>query len=344
MYPHEKFVGKTPRTIKNHMISLLRHGNSIRNIAAQTGASKSLVAKVRKEHTSTLSFKRDGRPRTLTARQKRQIARLASSGKFLTAVDIKKHLQSSELASISPNTVRRSLRRSGLRARIRRRAPLLRPIHRQKRLDFCNKYKNWTTEDWRRVIWSDETKINLFGSSVRSYCWRIPGAPSEDHHFRPTVKYGGGSIFLWGCMTAKGVGFMAKIMGGLDSRLYTEILQGELLETLEWYGMKKDQIIFQHDNDPKHTAIRPKEWLSKSGLEVLDWPSQSPDLNPMEHLWAELKKRVENRQKPPTTLIELWEAIEEEWNDIPRDFCSTLIDTMPARIQDVLKAKGGNTC
>jgi transposase len=335
---------KTSRTIRNHIISLLRSQNSIRNIADKVGVSKSLVAKIRKQYMSTLFTNGGGRPKSLTFRHERQIAHLTSSGKILTAVDIQKHLQSSKLASTSTGTIRNSLKRMGLRARVRRRAPLLRPIHRRKRLDFCNKYKNWTMEDWRRVIWSDETKVNLFGSDGKSYCWRIPGAPTKDHHFQPTIKHGGGSIFLWGCMTSNGVGFMAKINNGLDSKLYTEILQGELLESLKWYGMKMDEIIFQHDNDPKHTAFCTKKWLARSGLRVLDWPSQSPDLNPIEHLWAELKKRVRNRQKPPTTLNELWEAVEEEWNDIPRDFCLKLIDTMPARIRDVLKAKGGNTC
>jgi DDE superfamily endonuclease len=198
-------------------------------------------------------------------------------------------------------------------------------------------------EDWRRVVWSDETKINMFGSDGRYYCWRKPGGPVLDHHFKPTVKHGGGALFLWGCMTVKGVGFMAKIDNGLDAQLYVKILNEELIQTFDWYGLEKDQIVFQHDNDPKHTAKITKEWLSRSGLNVLDWPPQSPDLNPIEHLWAELKKRLRNREKLPTNKSDFWEAVEEEWEGIPADFCLKLIDTMSDRIADVLKAKGGHT-
>jgi transposase len=329
--------------VRERVLSLLRSGISTRNVARQAGASQSSVSRIRRQYMPALPPNKAGRPKALTPRQAREIARLASSGKALTAVEIQRHLQISELATVSFGIVRDSLRRSGLRARVRRRAPLLRPVHRRKRLTFAKKYRDWTREDWRRVIWSDETKINLLGSDGRSYCWRAPGGPTLAHHFQPTLKHGSGSIFLWGCMTAKGVGFMAKIDGGLDAHMYTQILAGEMLQTLEWYGMERDEITFQHDNDPKHTAIRTKIWLLESGLRVLDWPAQSPDLNPIEHLWAELKKRVRNRERPPTTLEELWNAIEEEWEGIPPDFCLKLIDTMPARISDVLKTKGGNT-
>ena len=72
-------------------------------------------------------------------------------------------------------------------------------------------------------------------------------------------------------------------------------------------------------------------------------PSQSPDINPMEHLWSELDRRVRTRKKLPSSKQELWEALEEEWDNIEPEFCQKLIDTMPRRITDVLKSKGGHT-
>jgi transposase len=284
-----------------------------------------------------------GRSRKLSSRQESAITRFVTSGKLVTAVDARNYLENADLAIVSSCTVRRVLHRSGLKAQIRRKKPLLTPRHRRLRLDFAKKYKSWNMDDWKRVIWSDETKMNLFGFDGRQYCWKKPGGPSRDHHFAPTVKHGGGAIFLWGCMTWRGIGYLSKIDNGLDAALYTTILGGELMSTLNWYGLEKADVVFQHDNDPKHTAKKTQEWLSRSGFSVLDWPPQSPDLNPIEHLWGELKRRVRKRRKLPSSLPELWDVVQEEWELIPTDFCQKLISSMPSRVEDVIRAKGSHT-
>jgi hypothetical protein len=145
------------------------------------------------------------------------------------------------------------------------------------------------------------------------------------------------------CMTSKGIGYLAKIDNGLDAELYTKILSHELMWTLNWYGLEKEDIIFQHDNDPKHTAKKTRECLERQELVILDWPSQSPDLNPMEHIWVELKKRIEKRKNQHKNIQELWDMVQEEWENIGMDTCINLIKSMPQRIAQVIKAKGGHT-
>ena len=148
---------------------------------------------------------------------------------------------------------------------------------------------------------------------------------------------------VWGSMTSKGVGYLTKIDGGLDAQLFCNILQDELFQTLDYYGLDRSDIVFQHDNDPKHTAKITKEFLQNSGIEILDWPPQSPDLNPIEHFWGILKDKLTSHEKQASSVHELWEHVQEDWEKITAQECKNLIYSMPRHIEAVIKAKGGPT-
>ena len=101
--------------------------------------------------------------------------------------------------------------------------------------------------------------------------------------------------------------------------------------------------MFQHDNDPKHTAKCTTNFLLNAGIEVLDWPPQSPDLNPIEHMWEWFKRKLSDYSNPPSSIHQLWLHIEDVWNTITKEECLRLIDSMPRRIEMVLRTKGGHT-
>ena len=139
------------------------------------------------------------------------------------------------------------------------------------------------------------------------------------------------------------MGYATRIDGKMDGELYTQILGDELMQMLEYYGYDGENIIFQQDNDPKHTSKVAKKWFSDNNIQVLKWPAQSPDLNPIEYLWTHLKKCLQTYEELPKSVHELWERVEKEWEAIPIEECRKLIESMPRRIAAVLRAKGGYT-
>ena len=165
----------------------------------------------------------------------------------------------------------------------------------------------------------------------------------EDAQIQPTKKYGGGKVMIWSCMTYEGLGFTCRIDGNLDGELYTDILRDELMKTIKYYHLDEGEVIFQQDNDPKHTSRVAKEALNDLDLNVMEWPSQSPDLNPMEHMWNHLKTELRSSNQAFATADELWDGIQEVMKQEYKDMCRNLISSMSSRIQAVINAKGGHT-
>ncbi len=234
-------------------------------------------------------------------------------------------------------TISNTLCRQGLKSCRARRDLLLKPVNVQARLKFAREHLDDPEEDWENVIWSDETKIELFGKNSTCRVWRRKNAELHPKNTIPTVKHGGGNIMLWGCFSAKGPGRLICVKERMNGAMYREILSENLLPSARALKMKRGWV-FQHDNDPKHTARATKEWLRKKHFKVLEWPSQSPDLNPIENLWRELKVRVAQWQ--PQNITALEEICMEEWAKIPATVCENLVKTYRKRLTSVIANKG----
>jgi hypothetical protein len=123
-------------------------------------------------------------------------------------------------------------------------------------LEFAESHQNWAVDDWKRVIWSDETKINWLGSDGGIWVWKKAVEGLSDRLVDGTVKFGGGNLLMWGCMGWEGVGFACRIDGRMDADLYVKILEDDLQNNLEYWGKTPQNIDFWQGNDPKHTSKR----------------------------------------------------------------------------------------
>jgi transposase len=334
---------RIPDSIKMEVIAKLNANLTEREIVKELKVSKGYVAKVAKEISHT-SANRAGRKPILSGTTKRHIVLKFKTGGYATATAAAKAIAPVVKTKVSPETVRNALREASFNSKRKPKALPLNAQRKKARLQFARKYKDWTVHDWQRVIYSDETKINRFGSDGKQWTWVQEGTALQDHNVNQVYKHGGGSIFLWGCITAEGPGNLVKIDGGLDSALYCQILAEDLLGTLAYYQISKDRIYLLHDNDPKHRSRMTQEWLKRNEVKVIDWPAYSPDLNPIENMWYFVKCELAKYDEPPKGMLELWERVEHIWNNkIDKDMCLRYINSMPERIQAVIKAKGGET-
>ena len=123
----------------------------------------------------------------------------------------------------------------------------------------------------------------------------------------------------------------------MDRFYYHDILEQHLLPSIKKFKFGKE-FVFMHDNHPKHTSGLIKDWLKEKKIQTLPWPSFSPDLNPVEHLWDELEHRVKKYQ--PKNAQQLKDLLQDEWKNIEHCVLEKLVDSVSSRVRECIKANG----
>ena len=325
--------------VKWQVVGMHKTGMSYRQIASALNVSKTCVENTVKRYAesgSVLEAPRSGRPRKTSPRQDRKLLNLSRRNRNASASDLlTKMNQDGDNVNISVSTVSSRLRDQGMHSYFALRKPLLNSLAQKRRKIWCRERRNWLKEAWRRVIFSDECRFEIFPRR------KIRVRRTKTEKFlpacvAPAVQMGGEALMVWGCITSEGPGELYFVDGTVNSTTYCQILEETMLPSAA--RLLGENFIFQQDNAPCHKSRQTMAWLADHDVEVLPWPARSPDLNPIENIWNTMAMRLAKHK--PSNKTELRFLVANIWRQISKEECCKLIDSMPKRVDACRKAKG----
>jgi transposase len=313
--------------------TLHKDGLSNRAIAKKVHKASSVVDYYIKYTKNRTVKKKPGRKPIVTNRLTRTVLREASlTGASTTSIKRKLGL------SLSKSTVFRIIRDCPhLKCAKRKKKPPISEDNKARRLVWARDRMHWT-EQWKKIIWTDEKKFNSDGPDGYGYYW---------HDIRKEEEYlsrryqGGPSVMVWTGFGTVGKCNIAILTRKVNALKYQEALEHHFLPFRN--NLNGKEVVFQQDNAPIHTANSTKQWLTDHHIVQLPWPAYSPDLNPMENVWGILVRHVYADGKQYNSQQELKTAIIEAWNQVTMEKLNHFVDSMPERIFNVIQHNGSST-
>ncbi|GFT00005.1 transposable element Tcb2 transposase [Trichonephila clavipes] len=193
--------------------------------------------------------------------------------------------------------------------------------------------------EWGRVLFTDESRFSLSSDSHRILIWRERGSRNHPSNIIERDRYGCRGVLVWGdIMLGSRTDHHIFDAGSVNGTRYcNEIL---LPYVRLFRGAMGLQFLFMDDNAPCHRTVAAEQLLESENIERMDWPARSPDLNPIEHVWDFLGRRLAARTLPPVTIRELRLALQDEWAAMPQQLIDTLILSMGRRCETCLAVRG----
>ena len=307
-------------------------GRSVDFTARKVNVSRQAIYDLLKKHKQTgavSDIPHRRRPRVSNQRDDRRLLRLSAANPCLVSKQL-----ANEWAGVhaSAVTVRRRLLAAGVRSCLAPRKPALSIKNKRARLQFARTHATWSIAQWQQVIWTDETPLHLSDTTSSRYV-KLRKGISRLSITQPTFHSGGGHLLVWGGFHGDTVLPLRLIDGVLNGNKYLHLLQ-------EVFPTCAAALTWMDDNAPAHRSRQVTQWMVQQGRRRLLWPAQSPDINPLENAWSELKRRLQDKHL--SSLQNLWNVAHTEWELIGAAYFSKLIETMPRRMAAVIKAKGGH--
>jgi transposase len=346
-----KAVGShnTTPDVRSLVLQWAEKGLKTSKIADLVGCTQRTIQRILKNHSErghSDDAQRSGRPEKLNGRGIRHLSRVVRSDRRQTLDEITEIVNQSYSSKISSKTVSNALRRHlDMRSRRARYKPYLTERHRDARLRWAKECQNWNSEEWSKVIWTDESSVELGKQSRQVLVWRSPGEEYNKDCLAPTFKSGRQSLMMWSCMAYGKLGPLIFLPHDhRDGKAYVDlIMSGPLWRFYIDLISEKGAAWVVEDGAPIHRSMAAKHFRMANSMNVLHHPAQSPDLNPIEHIWKQLKLMINKRPVRPKSISELKVALLEEWDKIDINLTKKLADSMVGRVKCVIQSKGGPT-
>lgn len=284
------------------------------------------VLKLLREGKSLEDRPRTGRPPKMSSEDIRVAKCIASKRTSISINKLAVELRERRQTIVHPSTVYRNLVKHGYEKRKPLIVPIMSEKTRQNRVEWCKRHLDF---DWSKVFFSDESTFETFRFKDKE--WTKAGT----NIYRPRPKYPT-KIMIWGAISSRGKSILKVVKGSIDRFAYVSILEEALIETAN--TLYPDHWTLQQDNAPPHTAKSTKNWFRRNDIKVLDWPPNSPDLNPIETLWAIMKKRLGNEIITKTD--DIVARVSQIWDEISNETVTSLIESMQWRVRACIALNG----
>ena len=283
-----------PRLNQNQRIqalTMLARGDNVSSVSRALGCHRNTINRLRQRFQQTggdADRRRPRRPRVTNPRTDRFITLTHLRRRFQTATS------SARQYGISKQTVLRRLRQARQPIRPRRAyvGQMLTARHRAARLQWAQRHFRWGRQQWARVLFSDDSRFNLSHHDGRIRVCRRRGERFADNCLIERDRFGGGSVMVWGGIMGRRKTNVIVVQGNPNAQGYiNHILQPEAVPFLQRHG----PAILMHDNARPHVARICQQFLNRNNVNVLPWPAVSQDMNPIEHIWDYLGRKVRAR-------------------------------------------------
>ncbi|GBO34571.1 Transposable element Tc1 transposase, partial [Araneus ventricosus] len=240
-----------------------------------------------------------GRPHVIREKGRRRLSRLVKQNRRQTVAQLTARYSAGPSASVSEHTVQRPLLDMGLCSRRPTRVPLLTKHHRQLRLQWAREHRDWTMGEWRRVAWSDGSRFLIHHVDGRVRVRRLPGKHLLNSCTTGHTQACGGGIMLRGMFSWAALGPVVVVEQTMKAANYMNIIADQLHPYMAFI-FPTGNGIFQQDDAQYHKARIVLVWFEEHTDEfhLMSWPPNSPDLNPMEHIWHVMERQL-RAQTPP---------------------------------------------